>query len=452
MKEPGKIFTANESGAIALIMAAALVVLLGMAALAVDFGYMSAVQNDLKNDAEAGALAGARALGAGQDWQAAAESILEQNEQSLSDCEVNDGYWSYVQKQFLTTQPTETPAPAQAIQVVVSKTVQLSFAPIFGINSKDLSETAVAITTSTSSVNGGWGILETGNGNVNITGAVASNGSVGVNGDGNVTVSGSGSISGNLFVNGDGKVTLSGAAVVDGSAWENGDGKFIMSGSAEVKGIAYLDEAVVKSFGWSTSINGHAYQGGDGFQDGDINPDASGASAAQTAAQEAQNSYNNFSSLPATLGPSLINSTHAPISVTGSSGVNVLALSKLNLGGDAVLTLNAPASGSFIIKVSGVFSIGGNAQIILAGGLKYENVTLVNTGTRTVTLANSAKIKGNILSPNGGISLSGAVEYYGALIGGKTITLSGSVHSPERIPWLTSPGGGTSSARTHLVL
>jgi Flp pilus assembly protein TadG len=440
---------------------------MGMAALVIDYGYMGMVQSELKKAAEAGALAGAQGLGSASNpnWsaaQSAAEDIVTENQaagEQLTDCTVDGGYWDLSSKSFdANTSKTPSSSEVAAIRVIVAKTVQLSFAPILpGINStQDLSGTAVAMTSPTAAaVTGGWGILEIGNGNVSISGAVASNGSVGVNGNGKVTVSGSGSIEGNLYVNGNGNVTLSGATVVDGSVWDKGSGDFTMSGSAKVKGVAYLDDAVTQSYGWSTSINGHTYQGGSGFQEGDIVPDASGATVAQTAAQEALTAYNNFSALTATVGPSKINSTHAPVSITGSStpnSVNVVDLSRLTLGGDAVLTLNAPADGSFVVKVSGNFSIGGAAEVRLAGGLTYDKVTFVNTGTKTASLSGSAKIKGNILSPNGAISLSGAAEYSGSLVGGKAITLSGSVQSPETIPWLkTYPSGSTSVARTYLV-
>jgi Flp pilus assembly protein TadG len=458
-------FIGNESGAIALVMALALVALLGMAALVVDYGYMAVVQDELKKAAEAGALAGALALppASNPNWsagQSAAENIVTENYaagQQLTDAQVEGGYWNLSSKSFdADTNKTPSSSEVAAIRVVVAKSVQLSFAPILpGINStKNLSGTAVAMVKPTTSVTGGWGILEIGNGDVSISGAVANKGSVGVNGNGKVTVSGSGSIDGNLYVNGNGNVTLSGSTHVDGSVWDQGSGKFTMSGSAAVKGVAYLDDAVTQSYGWSTSINGHDYQGGSGFQPGDISSNASGASAAQTAAQGANTAYNNFSALTATVGPSKVNSSHAPVSITGSTAtnsVNVVDLTRLTLGGDASLTLTAPADGYFVIKVSGNFSISGSAEVKLAGGIPYEHVTFVNTGTKTATLEGSAKIKGNILSPNGAISLSGNAEYYGSLVGGKNITLSGSVHSPVQIPWLTSPSGSSSAARAYLV-
>ena len=55
-------FSNNESGAVAVYVAIALVVLLGVGALALDVAHMVSVKRELTKAAEAGALAGARAL------------------------------------------------------------------------------------------------------------------------------------------------------------------------------------------------------------------------------------------------------------------------------------------------------------------------------------------------------------------------------------------------------
>jgi len=52
----------NQKGAIAILTAILLVVLLGFAALSIDTGYLFASKNELQNAADAGALAGAREL------------------------------------------------------------------------------------------------------------------------------------------------------------------------------------------------------------------------------------------------------------------------------------------------------------------------------------------------------------------------------------------------------
>src|SRR5919108_792360 len=53
----------QQEGAIAIIVALSAVVLLGIAAFVIDFGYTWVTTNELQNAADAGALAGARALG-----------------------------------------------------------------------------------------------------------------------------------------------------------------------------------------------------------------------------------------------------------------------------------------------------------------------------------------------------------------------------------------------------
>ena len=81
----------------------------------------------------------------------------------------------------------------------------------------------------------------------------------------------------------------------------------------------------------------------------------------------------------------------------------------------------------------------------MQGGLTADNVTFVNTGTSTVTVGNSCIIQGNILSPNGAISLSGAATYNGTLVGGKNITVANSVTSLQTT-WLPAPAGGGQGA------
>ena len=58
-----KEFVADQSGAMAVMAALLVVVLLSVSALAVDYGYMAWVRGELQKAADAGALAGARDLG-----------------------------------------------------------------------------------------------------------------------------------------------------------------------------------------------------------------------------------------------------------------------------------------------------------------------------------------------------------------------------------------------------
>ncbi len=110
MHKGAKDFIDDQFGAMAVTVALFLVVLLAVAALAVDYGYMAWVQGELQKAAEAGALAGARALvpytGAplqpnwSQAQTVATQTVLlnRADAQFLTDCQVQSGYWSLTAK------------------------------------------------------------------------------------------------------------------------------------------------------------------------------------------------------------------------------------------------------------------------------------------------------------------------------------------------------------------
>ena len=77
----------DQGGALAVTAALFMVALMGMAALAVDYGHMAMVQGELEKAAEAGALAGAQSLGSSSnpDWDqglSTATYIVQQNRRS----------------------------------------------------------------------------------------------------------------------------------------------------------------------------------------------------------------------------------------------------------------------------------------------------------------------------------------------------------------------------------
>jgi Flp pilus assembly protein TadG len=412
---------AGESGAIALIMALALVVFLGMAALVVDYGYMAVVQNELKKAAEAGALAGALALppASNPNWSAgqlAAENIVTENfaaGQQLTGCQVSPGYWD--QSKSVDTafdaDTTKTPSSSEvaAIRVVVARSagnnggpIQLSFAPILGINTANLSGTAVAVLKPTQGI---WSILETGNGTV----------------------------------------SLSNNANVSSDMGVNGDGPFSLSNNATVQGKAYLKTGCSKNIS-----NGAVVQGG-------IQQDAGANAILQQAAKAATDTFNTFKALKATPGtvtwnpkPSKTNvidlSNNGELTITGGATQNVLVLTKgLSLSNNSTLTLNAPAGGSFVIRVSSTFSLGNNSQVILTGGITEDKVTFVRTGTDAVDFSNNSIFNGNILSLNGAISLSNNAAVTGVLVSGKNISLSNNSVTTNKIPsgWGSFSSGGS---------
>ena len=96
-------FVQKQKGAVAVLVALTLPVLVGAAALAVDLAYLHVVRNELQNDADAAALAGARKLYASGasalDWAAAsstASSAIALNRaagHALAEGQVQTGYW-----------------------------------------------------------------------------------------------------------------------------------------------------------------------------------------------------------------------------------------------------------------------------------------------------------------------------------------------------------------------
>jgi Flp pilus assembly protein TadG len=404
---------ADESGAIALIMAFALTAFLGIGALTVDYGYMSSVQGELKKAAEAGALAGANALGKNADWNAAATSIIQENQaagQLLTDCQVLSGYWSVVQGKFFGADPKETPSAVQAVQVVVAKTagnnggpLPLSFAPILGINNANLSGTAVAIVKTTS---GTWSILKTSNDT--------------------------------------GTVTISGAAIVNNSVGVNGGGKLIMGGSASVKGKIYLNTSAKSSFGGGTS------------RPGGLQQDSAANDIITAAVNSATNFYDNCKFQPATKVeyPDTINFKNAYVSKKpiyyGEAKQNVMVLTDLILKSDSEFTLDAPAAGSFVIVVKNAMDLSGSTKILLTGGLTAENVTYIFTGNSMISITAGSTFNGNILSLNGGaINLAGGATYNGVLVSNNTgtqaIRVANGVKSLQPT-WLPGPGGSGNGA------
>jgi hypothetical protein len=156
----------SQSGSVAAVVALVLVVLLGMAAVAFDYGHLTWVSRELQTAAEAGALAGARFLvpyvGAPStpNWIAARDQASQTvllnraDNRMLTDCEVQYGYWNLTTKTLQSSGIAPTASHLPAIQVTILKTgdlnggpVQMFFAPIFGGQPRNLSGRAVAVIT-----------------------------------------------------------------------------------------------------------------------------------------------------------------------------------------------------------------------------------------------------------------------------------------------------------------
>ena len=164
----------SQQGSITLTVALLLPVLLGVLALAIDIVYLQLVKNELQNDADAAALAGARSLYNGSSlapqWDAAQQTALNAVKlnkaagRSLVDGQAQTGYWNLAGQpgglQALPMKPSSQDVPA--VQVTVSKTpgqnspsAETFFARLWGVQSFALQATAVAGVTSPARVDVG---------------------------------------------------------------------------------------------------------------------------------------------------------------------------------------------------------------------------------------------------------------------------------------------------------
>jgi Flp pilus assembly protein TadG len=110
----------NKRGAVAVIVAILLAVLIGFTALSVDVGHLYVVHNELQNAADAGALAGARVLynGSGTEintgandiaYNAAVANMSESLavEVNLDAGDVQRGHWSFATSTFTPNDSTD---------------------------------------------------------------------------------------------------------------------------------------------------------------------------------------------------------------------------------------------------------------------------------------------------------------------------------------------------------
>ena len=92
---------------------------------------------------------------------------------------------------------------------------------------------------------------------------------------------------------------------------------------------------------------------------------------------------------------------------TSFGGKYVMNLSSFVMGGGTnggsggMLTLNGAAGSAFVINVSGAFSLGSNARIVLAGGLTVSDVLFNVTGSNsTFSIGGDAVFSGTLLAYN----------------------------------------------------
>ncbi len=146
----------HRTGAITILAAVLMVVVLAVVVFAVDLGYIRLVQAELQNSADAGALAAAYALPApsSHDAVAAAQDFASQNHSRggdptllVADADVEPGTWDVKTHVFT---PVADPADANTVRVTVHRCqasgnpAKLFFARVLGHDSVDVAAVAVA--------------------------------------------------------------------------------------------------------------------------------------------------------------------------------------------------------------------------------------------------------------------------------------------------------------------
>lgn len=163
----------DQRGAVAVVAAVSLAAFLGAAALAVDVGHLTAVKSELKQAADAGALAGARALTPyttssnppqpnwyqGRTWATQTVQNNRVEGEALTHCQIQSGYWNLTSKILQSTAINPGPMDVPAAQVTVTKAsgqnegpLPMLFAGIFGKNLQNVAAQSTAIISSPSSL------------------------------------------------------------------------------------------------------------------------------------------------------------------------------------------------------------------------------------------------------------------------------------------------------------
>ena len=140
----------HESGQAAVLLTVLLMSLLGVAGLAIDYGFWSVSRSQVQSAADAGALAGASAIPAGSG-NATAVALQQYGKNGLQGDDVH-------------ATPSTDLTTNDSVTVTSTRTVPTWFTGIFGIHSVNVSASARATIESFTSINGlnvmPWGVLQ----------------------------------------------------------------------------------------------------------------------------------------------------------------------------------------------------------------------------------------------------------------------------------------------------
>ena len=234
---------------------------------------------------------------------------------------------------------------------------------------------------------------------------------------GNVTATdtnstGTTDVYGDVGVAGGGNVTLTGSAIFHNDLYYETVGKLTINGKAKIIGTVHHDA------------------GSDAQLNNGVN--------------EANLTSNHASTLPVTPAYSNIKniqlSGQQNLTLTGAPGQTVVLKLQIFTISSGTLTLQGSPTTNFVINVSKTFSLTNHAQIILSGGVAWDDVLFNVTGgganSTNVTMDGGSTLRGILMANNRTVALSGKSTVYGEVVGNQ-ISLTGGAQVVR--PPITSP-------------
>ena len=235
-----------------------------------------------------------------------------------------------------------------------------------------------------------WGILETGTGQVSISGGSSSSpAGISVN-------PGAKASNANLGINSGGSLTSAATTVINGTYYKH-------TGNT------------------GDSVSGTTIVGGTTQSTAGDNTISAAVSSAQTASS-------NLAGLANTQTPPNLNNPSSSVTITGVAGRNVINVPIISLGNGITLTLSGPAGASWVVNVTGTGGSGGislgSAKILVGGGVTDTNVILNVTGSANVSTNGTGDVfDGIVMDLHGSVTLN-AATVNGEVISNSAISLS----------------------------
>jgi Flp pilus assembly protein TadG len=393
----------KRRGAVIVLAAIFMVVMLGMIAFAIDCGMIVLVRSQLQNAADAGAMAGADALGNGSSAaQAAAQTFAQSNTvagTSVSVVPAQDielGTWDKV---ALTFTPLSGAAQSNANAVRVTCRVSQArgnalnffFARIFNQTTADVSAQSVA-TGAPVKCGPFIGVQS-----VDMSGSAYTDSF-----DSSMGPYSGGSAGNQGHVCSNGPISMSGSSEVNGDAHPGKGYTLKTSGSASVSG---------SQTPLTTALNEHAVDPGDAA------------------------TVNNNKTIPLTAKGKNPLDSHGNFSLSGSDTVT--------LQPGTYYFAKFQLSGSSSVSLTGKTIFYCTDQVDLSGGTFFNpsqqaaDCQIYGMGNK-VSLSGSSDFYGVVYAPSADIDRSGSSDFYGMMVGA-TLKLSGSggLHYDESLGTLS---------------